>query len=196
VRAAVGASRLWAANPYWPDGVDPAKATREELLRAMAGPFAAEPLPDEFVSRLSGSPAFGATVESLQSGFAVTPASVPARLLSTILDKKHRQPREPKTTTTEEPKLTEDESDVCEDLYKLGSQKRVAEKRGVSEGRISQIVAGAKKKLGPEVWEEYYGRKAERYGKKVKGHKVRTRQLPWNLPDPHAQEPDLDPSEE
>jgi hypothetical protein len=191
----LGASRLWAAAPYWPDGVDPAKATGEELLQAMAGPFAAGPLPDEFVKSLSGFTAFGATVQSLQSGFAVTPASVPDPLLRTILDKKPRKPREPKTASTEEPKLTPEENEVGELLLKLGSQKKVAEELGLTPGRISQIVSEAKKKMGPEFWEEYYEPKAERYGKKVKGHKARTQRLPRDLADPHVQEPDPDHSE-
>src|SRR5262249_50074364 len=148
----------------------------------MAGPFAAGPLPDEFVSSLSGFNPFGATVESLQSGFAVTPASIPDPLLRTILGKNPRKPREPKTASAEEPKLTREERDICDDLLKLGSQTRVAEKHGKSPGRISQIVSEVKKKLGPEVWEEYYGRKAERYDRKVKGHRVRTRRLPRDLP--------------
>jgi DNA-binding CsgD family transcriptional regulator len=185
----LGPSRLWATNPYWPKGVEPDRATSDDLIRAMAGPGGTAPLPQEFVEELSAFSAHGATVESLRSGFAVTPDSVPDELLRLILGKKARAARPPA-----KPKhgLTKAEKEICDLYAKLGySQKAVAAHRNCSASAVSQAIKSAKAKLPPGMWERYYERRSKQYGKKVVGKRARMQSLPKDLADRKAYPQDL-----
>jgi DNA-binding CsgD family transcriptional regulator len=185
----LGSSRLWATNPYWPEGVEPDRATDDDLMRAMAGPGGTASLPQGFVEELSAFSAHGATVESLRSGFAVTPDSVPDELLRLILGKKARAARPPA-----KPKhgLTKAEKEICDLYAKLGySQKAVAEHRGRSAASVSQAIKSAKAKLPPEVWRRYYEPKSKQFGKKVVGKRARMQSLPKDLADRKAYPQDL-----
>lgn len=145
----------------------------------MAGPGGTAPLPQEFVEELSAFSAHGATVESLRSGFAVTPDSVPDELLRLILGKKARAARPP---TKPKHGLTKAEKEICELYAKLGySQKAVAAHRKCSASAVSQAIKSAKAKLPPDVWQRYYERRSKQYGKKVVGKRARMPSLPKDL---------------
>lgn len=180
----LGFPGLWAADPNWPASVEPARVTSDELMRAMAGPLGAGPLPEKLVEDLSIFSAYGATVESLRTGFAATPDSVPDELLRQILGKKARSAR---PAATSKVGLTPAEKKICDLLAELGgSQKAVAARYGCKPPYVSQVINAAKKKLGLDVWEEWYGRKSERLGKKRAGKRMRRSRLPKDLPDPKS----------
>ncbi len=180
----LGFPGLWAANPNWPAGVEPVRMTTDELMRAMVGPLGASPLPEKLVEDLVTFTAFGATGESLRTGFAATPDSVPDELLRQILGKKARSARPPATPRAS---LTPAENKICNLLSELGgNQKAVAARYGCKPSYVSQVIKAAKTKLGLDVWEECYGRKSEVLGKKRVGKRMRRSRLPKDLPDPKS----------
>ena len=131
--------------------------------------------PDRFLSVVKDFEFFGATLESLQAGFIVSPDVLPDGLIDELIGYQARTRTRKKAR--QHGKLTPEQKRVC-DLYAAGSsQVEIAKQLGVTRSNVSKLLQKAKKNLGPELWAQL----CEPDIRSTSGSRsVRTSRLPTN----------------